>query len=436
VDFARRASTASLSDPLSKGSKPEVMKRKDAKIMFDATKGIAGKVIKTKQVINCIDVYEDPGFNRQIDEQTGYRTKSLLCVPVLNSSGEILGVSQMVNKLNRHGDTIPFSDQDEKLMRAFVSQVAVAMTNSHIFAHTFGMLSQTLSILSSLPDVVIAIGTDGGFLECNRPVQQALRVKDDDSSLHLHYSEWLKPVVPKELYDVVDRAVTGGEEFHIMFSDPVVVGGYTYTGLHANPLSNSKVGGTLVCLRCSHQPDRPDFDDSKDVSENVRERIQRQAGSGAPKKHQAAHQEDGKIAVKRSMSNLSAFSSNMDSSSRRSILLDVEEEEGALGVPPAGIILNEVTSDTPDSLHALENDAGDEPTAELRLPTVVNDPPGVGQPPVNDGSCQGSAVENGALEELYVEDEALTVGDEALTVGDEAKIERAEDVTVDKINNS
>jgi len=40
------------------------------------------------------------------------------------------------------------------------------------------------------------------------------------------------------------------------------------------------------------------------------------------------------------------------------------------------------------------------------------------------------------LEELYVEDEALTVGDEALTVGDEAKIERAEDVTVDKINNS
>jgi len=240
-------------------SNAHVMKRKDAKIMFDATKGIAGKVIKTKQVFNCADVYEDPGFNKQIDLQTGYRTKSLLCVPVLASSGDVLGVAQMVNKLDRHGDTIPFSDQDEKLMRAFVSQVAVAMTNSHIFAHTFGMLSQTLSILSSLPDVVIAIGTDGGFLECNRPVDQALRVADGDTSLHLHYNEWLKPVVPAELYNLVDRAVSG-EEIHLTFDTPIVVGEYTYSGIHTNPL-DGKVGGTLIYLRCSQQPDRPSFDE-------------------------------------------------------------------------------------------------------------------------------------------------------------------------------
>lgn len=64
---------------------------------IDLGKGIAGYVAQTGNVLNIEDAYNDPRFNPEVDKLTGYRTKSILCVPVLHN-GEVFAVIQMLNK--------------------------------------------------------------------------------------------------------------------------------------------------------------------------------------------------------------------------------------------------------------------------------------------------------------------------------------------------
>ena len=67
-------------------------------IRFDAKLGLAGYVVQTGETINIQDVYKDKRFNKEIDIQTGYKTKSILCMPIRNMSHEIIGAFQVLNK--------------------------------------------------------------------------------------------------------------------------------------------------------------------------------------------------------------------------------------------------------------------------------------------------------------------------------------------------
>ncbi|MBX5483103.1 MAG: GAF domain-containing protein [Myxococcaceae bacterium] len=95
-------------------------------IRFKATSGIAGAVATTGQVINLPDAYEDPRFNRSFDQQTNYRTRSLLCVPMRDANGEVTGVLQALNKL----DGGAFTDDDAEMLIALGGQAAVAVENA------------------------------------------------------------------------------------------------------------------------------------------------------------------------------------------------------------------------------------------------------------------------------------------------------------------
>lgn len=64
---------------------------------FAVGTGIAGQVALNAQGLNIVDAYADERFNRSIDQQTGYVTRSLLCMPIF-SRGVVIGVVQMVNK--------------------------------------------------------------------------------------------------------------------------------------------------------------------------------------------------------------------------------------------------------------------------------------------------------------------------------------------------
>lgn len=57
-------------------------------------------------------ILQDDRFNRDIDTQTGYRTKALLCMPIKDVSGEVVGVAQVINKL---GCESSFTENDEKV---------------------------------------------------------------------------------------------------------------------------------------------------------------------------------------------------------------------------------------------------------------------------------------------------------------------------------
>src|SRR5512133_963514 len=70
--------------------------QREIRIMNDS--GVAGHVFSAGEALIVHDAYSDPHFNRTIDEQTGYVTRTILCVPIRTIKGEIIGVAQALNK--------------------------------------------------------------------------------------------------------------------------------------------------------------------------------------------------------------------------------------------------------------------------------------------------------------------------------------------------
>ena len=92
--------------------------------------GLAGTVARDLDIINIPDAYADDRFNPDIDRRTGYRTRSLLTVPMCSSDGSLVGVAQVLNK--REGT---FGPQDEAIAMALGAQCAVAMRRSQLIEH-------------------------------------------------------------------------------------------------------------------------------------------------------------------------------------------------------------------------------------------------------------------------------------------------------------
>ena len=90
--------------------------------------GIAGYVAQTGETVNIRDAYADPHFNQATDLKTGYRTRTILCVPMRTKLNEVIGVLQVLNK--RDGI---FTAEDEELLLALSSQAAVAIENAILY---------------------------------------------------------------------------------------------------------------------------------------------------------------------------------------------------------------------------------------------------------------------------------------------------------------
>ena len=137
--------------------------------------GIVGAVVTSKKKINIQDAYLDERFNPDVDRQTGYRTKSVLCMPILsNSSDNVIGVMQMINKIGNYeqfqsgqkqGIKIDtqiaiFTQEDEDLINALSSQVAIAVENATVLHRTLGSKKSLEEALSASHDAVIAVNSD------------------------------------------------------------------------------------------------------------------------------------------------------------------------------------------------------------------------------------------------------------------------------------
>jgi putative ABC transport system ATP-binding protein len=83
--------------------------------------GIAGAVAQGREAIRIDDAYSDPRFNREVDRQTGFRTRSILCLPVKNLNGEVFAVAQLLNRK----DGQPFDQADEHRFAHFIQSIGV-----------------------------------------------------------------------------------------------------------------------------------------------------------------------------------------------------------------------------------------------------------------------------------------------------------------------
>ncbi len=90
--------------------------------------GIAGWVGASGETVNIPDAYNDKRFQPAVDLRSGYRTSSILCMPMRNNLGATIGVIQVLNKAGG-----PFTSEDESLLSALASQAAVSIENSKLY---------------------------------------------------------------------------------------------------------------------------------------------------------------------------------------------------------------------------------------------------------------------------------------------------------------
>ena len=144
-------------------------------IRFPNSVGIAGSVFTSGRSINIPHAYADLRFNPSFDKQTGYFTQSILCMPVRNKTGKIIGVTQVLNK---RGGT--FNKEDEARLEAFTSQISVGIENAKLFDDVQNMKNYTESILASMKNSVITVNEDGIITTCNRAGLHLMKLRKSE----------------------------------------------------------------------------------------------------------------------------------------------------------------------------------------------------------------------------------------------------------------
>lgn len=96
-------------------------------IRFPIGTGIAGQVALTGEILNINDAYSDPRFNRKVDAITGYKTETILCMPIY-IHGSLIGVVQMVNKHSGY-----FTKEDEEAFEMFAVYCGLALHHAKLY---------------------------------------------------------------------------------------------------------------------------------------------------------------------------------------------------------------------------------------------------------------------------------------------------------------
>ena len=131
-------------------------------IRFPSTQGIAGSVFTSGKTENITDPYADTRFNQAVDKATGFRTRCILAMPVLNKAGQPIGVVEVLNK--RGGQ---FSRQDENRLRAFSAQTAICLENARLFDEVVQIRDYNESILRSTSNGMLALDAKGVITSAN-----------------------------------------------------------------------------------------------------------------------------------------------------------------------------------------------------------------------------------------------------------------------------
>lgn len=137
--------------------------------------GIAGAVFSSGKTINIPYAYADLRFNPAFDKKTGYFTRSILCVPVINKAGKIIGVTQVLNK---RGGT--FTNEDEARLRAFTAQVSIALENAKLFADVQNMKNYNEAMLESMSNGLITLDDKENIATCNAAGLRILKASPGD----------------------------------------------------------------------------------------------------------------------------------------------------------------------------------------------------------------------------------------------------------------
>src|SRR5215212_3784225 len=139
-------------------------------IRLEVGEGIAGWVAQTREIVNIPDAYADQRFQPAVDLKSGYRTRSILSVPMLGALGGLVGVLQVLNK----GDG-PFTHGDEELLLALSSQAAIAIENARLY---HSLVSQNQELQRARRDLERRTRELNALYEVEKELSAALDLDD------------------------------------------------------------------------------------------------------------------------------------------------------------------------------------------------------------------------------------------------------------------
>lgn len=132
-------------------------------IRIPSNAGIAGSVFTSGVPENIRDAYADSRFDRAVDHNTGYRTRNILCMPIMNKAGTRIGVTEVLNK--RDGED--FNKRDEARLLAFTAQIAVLLENAQLFDEVLSVKNYNENILRSTSNGMITTDLVGRIVTAN-----------------------------------------------------------------------------------------------------------------------------------------------------------------------------------------------------------------------------------------------------------------------------
>lgn len=147
------------------------------------------------KLINVEDVYHYEGFDFQgpkaFDTSTGYRTKSMLVVPLKSYDSTVIGVLQLINKQDEKGKSIPFTKDDEKLILSMGSQAAVSITQAKLVQDLEKLLDSFVQAIAT------AIGAKSKYTqghvnrvaEITHTIAKAINEDSSERFKNIHFSE-------------------------------------------------------------------------------------------------------------------------------------------------------------------------------------------------------------------------------------------------------
>lgn len=149
------------------------------KVRLKLGQGIAGTVAKTRTPAVINDAPSDPRWSQAMDEQSGFKTRSILAVPIVHK-GRLLGVVEAINKRGAALD-----DEDVAIFEAFASQVGVAIENARMFASLRDERFKLGTVFEHMQDGAVLANDAGGVVLANEAARRLLGSELTDISAAL-----------------------------------------------------------------------------------------------------------------------------------------------------------------------------------------------------------------------------------------------------------
>ena len=133
------------------------------KMRVRTKKGLVAEVAKNRKASIVNDPYANAFFDPSIDAKTGYKTQSILSVPVFDAKNTILGVIQVVNK-----KTGAFDAKDLAILNGFASQISIAVENARLFEQIYSIKNYLDVLVQNLDTGIVTVDKSGVIKTVNK----------------------------------------------------------------------------------------------------------------------------------------------------------------------------------------------------------------------------------------------------------------------------